>query len=159
MPETNLACSGTAAKPNNSLHWFTTGPNLGIVSYRDSKLFVMADIPVSLKQPGRKRFGICRFLRHIERNSLLLFMVPADSDDIRKEYEILLNELSTFNPEMLDKQRVLAITKSDMLDQELMELKIEPTSPEKCSACIHFFHYRYGTFRAERYSLGRVELL
>lgn len=69
-----------------------------------------------------------RFLRHIERNSLLLFMVPADSDDIRKEYEILLNELSTFNPEMLDKQRVLAITKSDMLDQELMD-EIEPTLP------------------------------
>ena len=70
-----------------------------------------------------------RFLRHIERNSLLLFMVPADSDDIRKEYEILLNELSTFNPEMLDKQRVLAITKSDMLDQELMD-EIEPTLPQ-----------------------------
>ena len=70
-----------------------------------------------------------RFLRHIERNSLLLFMVPADSDDIRKEYDILLNELRTFNPEMLDKQRVLAITKCDMLDQELMD-EIEPTLPE-----------------------------
>ena len=75
-----------------------------------------------------KRQGL-RFLRHIERNSLLLFMVPADSDDIRKEYEVLLNELRTFNPEMLDKQRVLAITKSDMLDQELMD-EIEPTLPE-----------------------------
>jgi GTP-binding protein len=70
-----------------------------------------------------------RFLRHIERNSLLLFMVPADSDDITREYEILLNELRTFNPEMLDKQRVLAVTKSDMLDQELMD-EIEPTLPE-----------------------------
>ena len=79
-------------------------------------------------QSGKKGLGL-RFLRHIERNSLLLFMVPADSDDIRKEYEVLLNELRTFNPEMLDKQRVLAITKSDMLDQELMD-EIEPTLPE-----------------------------
>ena len=103
-------------------------PNLGIVSYRDSKSFVMADIPGIIEGASAGKGLGLRFLRHIERNSLLLFMVPADSDDIRKEYEILLNELSTFNPEMLDKQRVLAITKSDMLDQELMD-EIEPTLP------------------------------
>ena len=89
----------------------------------------MADIPGIIEGASAGKGLGLRFLRHIERNSLLLFMVPADSDDIRKEYEILLNELKTFNPEMLDKQRVLAITKSDMLDQELMD-EIEPTLPE-----------------------------
>ena len=109
---------------------FTTlEPNLGIVSYRDSKSFVMADIPGIIEGASAGKGLGLRFLRHIERNSLLLFMVPADSDDIRKEYEILLNELRTFNPEMLDKQRVLAVTKCDMLDQELMD-EIEPTLPE-----------------------------
>ncbi len=83
-------------------------------------------------------------------------MVPADSDDIRKEYEILLNELSTFNPEMLDKQRVLAITKSDMLDQELMD-EIEPTLPAGCSARVHLFCFRFGNLRIERYSVGGTE--
>ena len=81
----------------------------------------MADIPGIIEGASQGKGLGLRFLRHIERNSLLLFMVPADSDDIRKEYDILLNELRTFNPEMLDKQRVLAITKSDMLDQELMD--------------------------------------
>ncbi|WP_373834768.1 GTPase, partial [Bacteroides heparinolyticus] len=104
-------------------------PNLGIVSYREGKSFVMADIPGIIEGASQGRGLGLRFLRHIERNSLLLFMVPADSDDIRKEYEILLNELKNFNPEMLDKQRVLAITKCDMLDQELMD-EIEPTLPE-----------------------------
>ena len=104
-------------------------PNLGIVSYRDGKSFVMADIPGIIEGASAGKGLGLRFLRHIERNSLLLFMIPADSDDIRKEYEILLNELRTFNPEMLDKQRVLAITKCDMLDQELMD-EIEPTLPE-----------------------------
>ena len=104
-------------------------PNLGIVSYRDGKSFVMADIPGIIEGASAGKGLGLRFLRHIERNSLLLFMVPADSDDIRKEYEILLNELRTFNPEMLDKQRVLAVTKCDMLDQELMD-EIEPTLPE-----------------------------
>ena len=99
------------------------------VSYRDSKSFVMADIPGIIEGASAGKGLGLRFLRHIERNSLLLFMVPADSDDIRKEYEILLNELRTFNPEMLDKQRVLAVTKCDMLDQELMD-EIEPTLPE-----------------------------
>ena len=120
----------SAAKPKIADYPFTTlEPNLGIVSYRDGKSFVMADIPGIIEGASEGKGLGLRFLRHIERNSLLLFMVPADSDDIRKEYEILLNELSTFNPEMLDKQRVLAITKSDMLDQELMD-EIEPTLPQ-----------------------------
>ena len=89
----------------------------------------MADIPGIIEGASAGKGLGLRFLRHIERNSLLLFMVPADSDDIRKEYDILLNELRTFNPEMLDKQRVLAVTKCDMLDQELMD-EIEPTLPE-----------------------------
>jgi len=89
----------------------------------------MADIPGIIEGASEGKGLGLRFLRHIERNSLLLFMVPADSDDIRKENEILLNELRTFNPEMLDKQRVLAVTKSDMLDQELMD-EIEPDLPE-----------------------------
>ena len=109
---------------------FTTmEPNLGIVSYREGKSFVMADIPGIIEGASEGRGLGLRFLRHIERNSLLLFMVPADSDDITKEYNILLNELRNFNPEMLDKQRVLAITKCDMLDQELMD-EIEPTLPQ-----------------------------
>ena len=97
-----------------------------------------------------------RFLRHIERNSLLLFMVPADSDDIRKEYEVLLNELRTFNPEMLDKQRVLAVTKSDMLDQELMD-EIEPTLPEGIPHVFISSVCRFGYLGVERHSLGRTK--
>jgi GTP-binding protein len=89
----------------------------------------MADIPGIIEGASAGKGLGLRFLRHIERNSLLLFMVPGDTDDIRKEYEILLNELATFNPEMLDKQRVLAITKSDMLDEELIEM-LEPSLPE-----------------------------
>ena len=127
--KSTLLASVSAAKPKIANYPFTTlEPNLGIVSYRDSKSFVMADIPGIIEGASAGKGLGLRFLRHIERNSLLLFMVPADSDNIRKEYEILLNELSTFNPEMLDKQRVLAITKSDMLDQELMD-EIEPTLP------------------------------
>ena len=125
--KSTLLSAISAAKPKIADYPFTTlEPNLGIVSYRDGKSFVMADIPGIIEGASQGKGLGLRFLRHIERNSLLLFMVPADSDDIRKEYEILLNELSTFNPEMLDKQRVLAITKSDMLDQELMD-EIEPT--------------------------------
>ena len=120
----------SAAKPKIANYPFTTlEPNLGIVSYRDNRSFVMADIPGIIEGASEGKGLGLRFLRHIERNSLLLFMIPADSDDIRKDYEVLLNELKTFNPEMLDKQRVLAITKSDMLDQELMD-EIEPTLPE-----------------------------
>ena len=128
--KSTLLSTISAAKPKIADYPFTTlEPNLGIVSYRDGKSFVMADIPGIIEGASQGKGLGLRFLRHIERNSLLLFMVPADSDDIRKEYDILLNELRTFNPEMLDKQRVLAITKNDMLDQELMD-EIEPTLPE-----------------------------
>ena len=120
----------TNADPKIANYHFTTlNPNLGVVDLDGAKGFVMADIPGIIEGASQGKGLGLRFLRHIERNSLLLFMVPADSDDIRKEYEVLLNELRTFNPEMLDKQRVLAVTKSDMLDQELMD-EIEPTLPE-----------------------------
>lgn len=128
--KSTLLSTVSAAKPKIANYPFTTlEPNLGIVSYREGKSFVMADIPGIIEGASEGKGLGLRFLRHIERNSLLLFMVPADSDDIRKEYEILLNELKTFNPEMLDKQRVLAVTKCDMLDQELMD-EIEPTLPD-----------------------------
>ena len=128
--KSTLLSSVSAAKPKIADYPFTTlEPNLGIVPYRGGKSFVMADIPGIIEGACEGKGLGLRFLRHIERNSLLLFMVPADSDDIRKEYEILLNELATFNPEMLDKQRVLAVSKCDMLDQELMD-EIEPTLPE-----------------------------
>jgi GTP-binding protein len=111
----------SAAKPKIADYPFTTlVPNLGIVSYRDNKSFVMADIPGIIEGAHEgKGLGI-RFLRHIERNSMLLFIVPADSKNIKGEYEILVNELKMYNPELLDKKRVLAISKSDMLDEELM---------------------------------------
>lgn len=116
----------TAAKPKIANYPFTTlEPNLGIVSYRDNRSFVMADIPGIIEGASEGKGLGLRFLRHIERNSLLLFMIPADSDDIRKEYEILHNELVKYNPDLLDKRRVLAITKSDMLDEELIEALTE----------------------------------
>jgi Obg family GTPase CgtA len=112
----------SAAKPKIANYPFTTlEPNLGIVSYRDGRSFVMADIPGIIEGASAGKGLGLRFLRHIERNSLLLFMIPADADDIRKEYEILHNELVMYNPELLDKRRVLAVTKSDMLDDELEE--------------------------------------
>ncbi len=112
----------SAGKPKIANYPFTTlVPNIGIVPYRDHKSFVMADIPGIIEGASEGKGLGLRFLRHIERNSLLLFMVPADSDDIHKEYQILLNELVQYNPELLDKNRVLAITKSDMLDDELKE--------------------------------------
>ncbi len=112
----------SAAKPKIANYPFTTlEPNLGIVGYRDNQSFVMADIPGIIEGASEGKGLGLRFLRHIERNSLLLFMVPADADDIKKEYEILLNELIQYNPELVDKKRILAITKSDMLDEELME--------------------------------------
>ena len=112
----------SAAKPKIADYAFTTlTPNLGVVSYRDDRSFVMADIPGIIEGAAEgKGLGI-RFLRHIERNSLLLFLIPADAKDIQKEYEILLNELRKYNPELLDKKRLLAISKSDMLDNELKE--------------------------------------
>jgi GTPase len=111
----------SAAKPKIADYAFTTlVPNLGIVSYRDDKSFVMADIPGIIEGAHEgKGLGI-RFLRHIERNSMLLFIIPADSKNIKGEYEILVNELKMYNPELLDKKRVLAISKSDMLDEELI---------------------------------------
>jgi GTP-binding protein len=117
----------SAAKPKIADYAFTTlTPNLGVVSYRDSRSFVMADIPGIIEGAAEgKGLGV-RFLKHIERNSLLLFMIPVDAKDIKKEYEILLNELRKYNPELLDKKRLLAISKCDMLDDELLkELKKE----------------------------------
>lgn len=112
----------TAAKPKIANYPFTTlEPNLGIVSYRDFRSFVMADIPGIIEGASEGKGLGFRFLRHIERNSLLLFLVPADADDIHEEYRVLLNELAQYNPELLDKKRVLAISKSDMLDEELIE--------------------------------------
>ncbi len=112
----------SAAKPEIADYPFTTlTPNLGIVSYRDNYSFVMADIPGIIEGAHEGKGLGLRFLRHIERNSILLFLVPADSDDIKKEYDVLLNELRQYNPELLDKERILAISKSDILDDELME--------------------------------------
>lgn len=111
----------SAAKPEIANYPFTTlRPNLGIISYRDNSSFIMADIPGIIEGAHEGKGLGLRFLRHIERNSLLLFMIPADSEDIKKELDILLNELKQYNPELLDKERILAITKSDMLDEELM---------------------------------------
>lgn len=120
----------SAAKPEIADYAFTTlVPNLGIVAYRDNKSFVMADIPGIIEGASKgKGLGI-RFLRHIERNAVLLFMIPADSKDIKKEYGILLNELESYNPELVSKPRILAITKSDMLDDEL-EIEIKKELPE-----------------------------
>lgn len=112
----------SAAKPKIAEYHFTTlVPNLGIVGHREQRSFVMADIPGIIEGAHEGKGLGLRFLRHIERNSMLLFMVPADSDDHLKEYKILLNELEKYNPELLDKQRFLTISKTDMLDEELME--------------------------------------
>jgi GTP-binding protein len=111
----------SAAKPEIANYPFTTlRPNLGMISYRDNQSFVMADIPGIIEGAHEGKGLGLRFLRHIERNAVLLFLVPADSDDIKKEYQILLNELEKYNPELLDKERKLAVSKSDMLDEELM---------------------------------------
>lgn len=117
----------TSAKPKIADYEFTTlKPNLGIVEYRDFKTFVMADIPGIIEGAAEGKGLGHYFLRHIERNSILLFLIPADADDIRKQYDILLDELRRYNPEMLDKERIIAISKSDLLDSELKaELKKE----------------------------------
>lgn len=121
--KSTLVSSLSSARPKIANYPFTTlEPSLGIVEYRDHHSFVMADIPGIIEGASEGKGLGLRFLRHIERNSLLLFMVPGDTDDIKKEYEILLNELRTFNPDMMDKHRVLAVTKCDLLDQELIEM-------------------------------------
>ena len=121
--KSTLLSSLSAAKPKIANYPFTTlEPSLGIVSYRDNQSFVMADIPGIIEGAAEGKGLGLRFLRHIERNSLLLFMVPGDTDDIKREYELLLNELRQFNPEMLQKHRVLAVTKCDLLDDELIEM-------------------------------------
>ena len=120
----------SAAKPKIANYPFTTlVPNLGIVSYRDDRSFVMADIPGIIEGASEGKGLGLRFLRHIERNSTLLFLVPADADDIAAEYSILLKELETYNPELLDKDRLLSISKSDMLDDELKE-EVKKTLPK-----------------------------
>ena len=128
--KSTLLSKVSAAKPKIADYPFTTlEPNLGIVPYHDGKSFVMADIPGIIEGASEGRGLGLRFLRHIERNSILLFMVPADADDITAEYGILMNEITNFNPDLLDKHRVLAITKSDMLDKELMD-EIEKSLPD-----------------------------
>ena len=128
--KSTLISSLSNARPKIANYPFTTmEPSLGIVGYRDNKSFVMADIPGIIEGASEGRGLGFRVLRHIERNSLLLFMVPGDTDDIKREYEILLNELKQFNPEMLDKRRVLAVTKCDLLDEELMDM-LKETLPD-----------------------------
>ncbi len=120
----------SAAKPEIADYPFTTlQPNLGIVAYRDQQSFIMADIPGIIEGAHEGKGLGLRFLRHIERNSVLLFLVPADAHDINNEYYVLLNELKQYNPELLDKQRVLAVSKSDLLDKELMD-EIERDLPD-----------------------------
>ena len=121
--KSTLLSALSSARPKIANYPFTTlEPSLGIVPYRDNRSFVMADIPGIIEGASEGKGLGLRFLRHIERNSLLLFMVPVDTDNIKGEYEVLLNELSRFNPGMLDKHRVLAITKCDLLDDELIEM-------------------------------------
>ncbi len=128
--KSTLLSAVSAAEPKIADYPFTTmEPQLGIVSYRDNRSFVMADIPGIIEGASEGKGLGLRFLRHIERNAVLLFMVPADADDISEEYKILLNELQQFNPQLVDKQRVLAISKSDLLDDELRQ-EIEKTLPE-----------------------------
>lgn len=128
--KSTLLSAVSAAEPKIADYPFTTmEPQLGIVSYRDNRSFVMADIPGIIEGASEGRGLGLRFLRHIERNAVLLFMVPADADDIVEQYNILLNELQQFNPQLSDKHRILAISKSDLLDEELIE-EIGKTLPE-----------------------------
>ena len=128
--KSTLLSAVSSARPKIANYPFTTlEPSLGIVDYRDHKSFVMADIPGIIEGASEGKGLGLRFLRHIERNSLLLFMVPGDTDDIKREYELLLNELRQFNPDMLSKHRVLAVTKCDLLDDELMDM-LRETLPD-----------------------------
>ncbi len=127
--KSTLLSALSSARPKIANYPFTTlEPSLGIVPYRDGKSFVMADIPGIIEGASEGKGLGLRFLRHIERNSLLLFMVPGDTDDIKHDYEVLLGELEKFNPDMLDKHRVLAVTKSDLLDEELISM-LQETLP------------------------------
>lgn len=128
--KSTLLSALSEARPKIADYPFTTmEPQLGIVGYRGGRSFVMADIPGIIEGASEGKGLGLRFLRHIERNAVLLFMVPADADDIAAQYQILVNELEQFNPQLADKPRVLAVSKSDMLDDELME-EIEKTLPE-----------------------------
>lgn len=133
--KSTLVSALSSARPKIADYPFTTlEPSLGIVSYRDGKSFVMADIPGIIEGAGEGRGLGLRFLRHIERNSLLLFMIPGDTDNIAKEYEILVGELRKFNPAILDKHRILAITKADLLDEELMDM-LRAELPQDLPTC------------------------
>lgn len=128
--KSTLLASVSAAKPEIADYAFTTLiPNLGVVDYRDGKSFVMADIPGIIEGAAEGKGLGLRFLRHIERNSILLFLVPADADHIGEQYAILLDEIKRYNPELLDKKRILAISKADLLDEELMEA-LKPEIPK-----------------------------
>ena len=128
--KSTLLSALSAARPKIADYPFTTmEPQLGIVSYRDNRSFVMADIPGIIEGASEGRGRGLRFLRHIERNAVLLFVVPADADDIAEQYRILLGELEKFNPQLMDKERILAVSKCDMLDDELME-EVRATLPE-----------------------------
>lgn len=128
--KSTLLSALSSARPKIANYPFTTlEPSLGIVPYRDGKSFVMADIPGIIEGASEGKGLGLRFLRHIERNSLLLFMVPGDTDDVKHDYEVLLGELRKFNPDMLDKHRVLAVTKSDLLDEELISM-LQETLPD-----------------------------
>jgi GTPase len=134
----------SAAKPEIADYPFTTlRPNLGMVQYREGRSFVMADIPGIIEGASEGKGLGLRFLRHIERNSALLFMVPSDSRDIKKEYKILLNELKQYNPELLDKEKVLAVTKCDLLDEEMMEL-MKKELPAKVPVVFISSHTQFG---------------
>jgi GTP-binding protein len=135
--KSTLLSAVSAARPKIANYPFTTlEPSLGIVNVRNEHSFVMADIPGIIEGASQGKGLGLRFLRHIERNSLLLFLVPADADSIAKEYEILLNELANYNPDLLDKQRILAISKSDLLDEELEEAIAQELPPDILSVFI-----------------------
>lgn len=147
----------SAAKPEIANYPFTTlTPNLGIVKYREYKSFVMADIPGIIKGASEGKGLGFRFLRHIERNSILLFLVPADAQSISKEYNVLLNELEKFNPELLDKQRVLAISKTDLLDDELIKL-VKKTLPKKVPYVFISSHTQLGLLELKDKLMGILE--
>jgi GTP-binding protein len=149
----------SAAKPEIANYPFTTlTPNLGIVKYRDYKSFVMADIPGIIKGASEGKGLGFRFLRHIERNSILLFLVPADAQSISKEYNVLLNELEQFNPELLDKQRVLAISKTDLLDDELIKL-VKKTLPKKVPYVFISSHTQLGLVELKDKLMGILQEL